>query len=201
MLDREDRSGAAGALYATDQFEDAQDSSSPEEVHISEEHGSKVRTKSQPTIGARVRIINLEKKSEYNGHEGEIISHNSESNRWGICFLFEDKEKQVALQEKNFLLLADGEPSAKHAKRSEEQSSSSAENKVKNISDEKVNSIKAMLLADPEIVAMIQSDPKIAAAVEDCSANPLNAMKYLGKPGYENFIAKAMAKVMGGGRV
>ena len=55
---------------------------------------------------------------------------------------------------------------------------------------------KAMkLLDDPEIKAMIQSNPRFKEAVEDCLANPMNFMKYLGDPEISPLITKAMSKM------
>jgi len=153
-----------------------------------------------PTRGDTVKVDGLAKSPQYNGLEGVVVSAlNPETNRVGIRIAYEGQSKTLALQMKNIVLVS----KAKKRKGG-----------LKDKSDDPVSPpqvslppppaggqggqpmSKAMkLLDDPEIKAMIESNPRFKEAVEDCLANPMNFMKYLGDPEMSPLITKAMSKM------
>ena len=153
-----------------------------------------------PTRGDTVKVDGLAKSPQYNGLEGVVVSAlNPETNRVGIRIYYQGQSKTLALQMKNIVLVS------KSKKR---------KGGLKDESDDPVSPpqvsqppppaggqggqpmSKAMkLLDDPEIKAMIESNPMFKDAVEDCLANPMNFMKYLGDPEMSPLITKAMSKM------
>ena len=164
-------------------------------------------------VGDRVRIGGLVKKADYNGFEGVITTFNSANGRFGVEFMFEDKEdiyssggekKSVSLLPGNLEMIQKGtepvilgkEPAAKKLKGGENGHSNGAPTMP---AAPAMNAMKEKLLADPEIKAMIATNPNIAKAVDEVSVNPMAALGYMGNPEYGPFIAKCMGKLGMGG--
>lgn len=168
ILNREDCSRGLGPLYNNNN--NSQELSNNTLVELS--------------IGDCVEIYELQKCSQYNEYQGKVIS--IKENRYGIELIFNGEKKQLSLKRENLKFLQ---------KSSGSSIPDSKKQKTDDFVEEAAKKYKALLESDPELKEMLDKDPKLAAAALDCSENPMNALKYFGKPEYSVFINKAMQKI------
>jgi arsenite/tail-anchored protein-transporting ATPase len=152
------------------------------------------------TIGDIVRVTGLFKSPHLNGLEGTIVTPiNQETGRYGVTVPYQDAIKSLALLPQNIVLLVE----QKCHKRQRIDTNGDTNDATTTTSSDGENTgrlfdqTKAILLDDPEIRDMINSNPRFKNAVEDCLANPLNVMKYLGNPDMSPLISRVMSKLGG----
>lgn len=129
-------------------------------------------------VGDIVTAHGLVKAAKYNGLEAEVTGTQPDG-RIAVKVRFEGKFKRLALQASNLKL------KARHDK---------SKTQPKQKQADPVSGIKDKLLADPEVQAALKQ-PKFKAAWDECSANPMAAMKYLADPDIGPFITKMMSKM------
>ena len=136
--------------------------------------------------GDTVQVQGLAKSPHFNDLEGMVTTHqNVETGRYGVKIQYEGKSKTLALQPKNLVLV-----SKCHKKSKPSTKEDMAPTAASGIVDK-----AKKILEDPEIKDLVAKNPRFKAAVEECLANPMAVMQYLGDPEMSPLISKVMAKL------
>jgi len=148
--------------------------------------------------GDIVQVTGLAKSPEFNELEGKVTTHrNSETGRYGVTISYQGKTKTLALQPKNISLVRKSDKKSK-ANGSDGTSlpmnGNGSQNEAPSLGGGLMDKAKT-ILQDPEIKELVDANPRFQDAVQDCLANPMNVMKYLGDPELSPLISKALAKM------
>ena len=143
--------------------------------------------------GDVVQIVGLAKSPQFNDLQGKVTTHqNADTGRYGVSIQHDGKSKTLALQPKNIVLVR---KSDKKQKSNDTPLSSESKNVPTPPATEGIMDKAKAILQDPEIKQLVDSNPRFKIAVEDCLANPMKVMKYLGDPEMSPLISKALAKM------
>eukprot|EP00397_Hematodinium_sp_SG-2012_P033003 GEMP01035202.1.p1 GENE.GEMP01035202.1~~GEMP01035202.1.p1 ORF type:complete len:547 (-),score=132.59 GEMP01035202.1:306-1946(-) len=152
--------------------------------------------------GHRVTIVNLDNAPQYNGLTGRITQETADG-KYGVLLVYEGKKRQLAVHARN-LKLDDASATPTTATVTTAQSAAATPTPLRGKDDAGLagllggggaNMSALMgLLEDPEIKEEMKK-PKIAAALQDCIANPANALKYFSDPEISPIIMKALGKL------
>lgn len=144
-----------------------------------------------PSAGDAVRVQNLAKSAQYNGLPGTVVADLSkQTGRYGVEVTYQNKRKTLALQLKNIAPRTDNDnPDTKKPRPSTDPTKPTP-------SAGGIDSQLQKILRDPEIAEMIGKNPKFEAAVKDCAASPMNAMRYMADPEMSPLVGKIMSKMM-----
>lgn len=144
--------------------------------------------------GDTVQITGLTKSPHFNDLEGEITTHkNEETGRYGVTIQYQGVSKTMALQPENIIVICKSNKKSKPNMASGASAAVAGPPSASTVGG-MVDKAKA-ILEDPEIKELVAKTPRFKAAVEDCLANPMNVMKYLGDPEISPLISKALAKM------
>jgi arsenite/tail-anchored protein-transporting ATPase len=152
-----------------------------------------------------VKVVGLTKSPQFNNVEGKVTTYkNDETGRYGVSIQYQGKAKTLALQSKNMAMVmrnsSDHGSSKKHkvdnddTRTSAKKATADWSGTTDAGSDVIIDKAKK-ILDDPEIKQMVEQNPRFKAAVQDCLANPMNVLQYLGDAEMSPLISKAMAKM------
>jgi len=145
--------------------------------------------------GDTVQITGLAKSPHFNNLQGTVKTHkNAETGRYGVAIEYQGKTKTLALHPQNILLVQSSEKKSRRNGSTPPSSKGVSSNDTNMDHNPLVDKAKKVL-EDPEIKSLVEKNPKLKSAVEDCLANPMNAIQYLSDPEMSPFLAKIMAKM------
>lgn len=149
------------------------------------------------STGDIVQITGLTLSPHLNGLEGTVVSTlNKETGRYDVTVQYQDTPKSLALLPQNIVVVH------RCSKRQKVETGVGEEKHheiVDTGGDNNMFQKAKAILDDPEITGIVNSNPRFKEAVEDCLANPMNVMKYLGDPEMNPLITRVMSKLGGGG--
>lgn len=152
--------------------------------------------------GDVVQVVGLTKSPQFNHLEGRVTRRqNAETGRFEVTVAYNGQDKTLALRPDNLVLVRKAQKKQKTDKQCHSPTSSasaSLDSPAKPFQSDPNQGLinKAMrILEDPEIKQLVESNPRFMAAVQDCLANPMNVMKYLGDAEMSPLISKALSKM------
>ena len=145
--------------------------------------------------GDLVQVTGLAKAPQFNNLEGKVTtSKNEETGRYGVVVVYNGKNKTLALQPKNMELIHKSEKKPKKEEETSNGTRSSSSNDKPPAMGGIMDKAKK-ILEDPEIKDLVAKNPRFKTAIEECLANPMSVMNYLGDPEMSPLISKVMAKM------